>query len=133
MKKILLLTLWIFPAFAGPQIIFDISQQDVSHPELIKIDYVLLSNPKSVILRARANGRTYHSIVPDLQVHGSSVYFKDVECAQLKSFGLRIIPTKNCTFVVKSERINYGEMDPEMRDVFRIYLRTPGDRLRSRP
>lgn len=128
MKFLFILLLVSSSSFASSKIVIDIPQAEISHPELIRLDYLLLKNPRGAIIRARANGREYHSIMPELKVDGSLINYvegtQSTVCARIGLFNVIHPYFENCSFKVRSERVSRGPLDPTPRDVFRIYLIT---------
>lgn len=110
-------------------IVIDIDQKDLSHPELIKVNYLLDRKNSSVYLKITTPGHEYRSIMPELQYKSSGIFVGDTQCAEVKFLGLQIKPlTQNCKFEVKAMNVSHGDIDPVPRDVFRVFLTTRADR-----
>lgn len=128
MKFLFIFLLVSTSSFASTKVVIDIPQTEISHPELIRLDYLLLKNPRGAIVRARANGREYHSIMPELQVDGLSIKYvegnRSIVCARIGLFNVIRPLLDNCSFKINPERVSRGPLDPTPRDVFRIYLIT---------
>lgn len=128
MKFLFILLFIPFSSFAISKVVIDIPQTEISHPELIRLDYLLLKEPRGALVRARANGREYHSIMPELIVEGSLIKYvedtRSVVCARIGFFNVIRPLLDNCSFKINPERVTRGPLDPTPRDVFRIYLIT---------
>lgn len=127
MKTFILFSLLSLPVFASTSIIIDIDQKDVSHPELIKINYLLDRANPGVYFKITVPGREFRAIMPELSYKAPYIYFENIKCAQVKFLGLQIVSNNNCKFEVKSMRVNHGDIDPVDRDVFRVFLTTRSD------